>query len=229
MNWIRNESARMDWVQRKIDAIPAGSRVLDAGAGEQRLRPLCKHLSYVAQDYGGYAPAQNNAGLQMQQWDYGKLDIVSDITSIPEPDGSFDAVICMEVLEHVPDPLAAIRELSRLIKPNGSLILTAPFCSLTHFAPHHHATGFSRFYYETWLPKCGLAIQEITPIGSFFQFLGQELQRLPQVCERYGKSARLLDRLITRGMLNILAAMEQHDRGSSELLCFGFLVHAVKT
>jgi hypothetical protein len=49
------------------------------------------------------------------------------------------------------------------------------------------------------------------------------------VCERYGKSARLLDRLITRGMLNILAAMEQHDRGSSELLCFGFLVHAVKT
>lgn len=168
MNWIRNESARLDWIKRKIATIPAGSRLLDAGAGEQRLRPWCDHLTYVAQDYGGYIPSHHDAGLHMQRWDYGKLDIVSDITSIPEPDASFDAVICMEVLEHVPDPLAAIRELSRLIKPRGSLILTAPFCSLTHFAPHHYATGFSRFYYETWLPRFGLTIHEITPVGSFF-------------------------------------------------------------
>lgn len=228
MNWIHNESARLDWVKQKLSAIPAGSRILDAGAGEQRLRPLCKHLRYVSQDLGEYRPAQLDAGLQMQKWDYGKLDIVSDITRIPEPDGSFDAVICMEVLEHVPDPLAAIRELTRLIRPTGSLILTAPFCSLTHFAPHHYATGFSRFFYEKWLQEYGFTIQEITHTGSFFQYLGQELQRLPQVCSRYGKRASLFDRLIMRIMLNRLAVCERNDKGSAELLCFGFLVHAVR-
>ena len=65
----------------------------------------------------------------MGSWDQTGLDIVGDITSIPEPDASFDAILCVEVLEHVPDPLAALRELGRLLKPNGQLILTAPFCS----------------------------------------------------------------------------------------------------
>jgi ubiquinone/menaquinone biosynthesis C-methylase UbiE len=183
----------------------------------------------MAQDFGSYDPTSLNADLQMEHWQYGTLDIVSGITTIPESNASFDAVACIEVLEHVPDPVAAIRELSRLLRPRGSLILAAHFCSLTHFTPHHYATGFSRFFYEKWLPECGPVIEKVVPIRPFFQFLAQQLQRLPQVCARHSTPATFVQRLVTRAMLTLLASLERKDHCSSELLCFGFLVQAVRT
>ena len=148
---ISNESTRERWLEKALKSIPENSRILDAGAGTQQYRKFCKHLDYVSQDFGEYDGQGDSAGLQMGEFDYGKLDIVSDITSIPEPDSSFDSIMCIEVLEHLPDPVQAIKEFSRLIKPKGHLILTAPFCSLTHFAPYHFSTGFNRYWYEKHL------------------------------------------------------------------------------
>jgi len=71
-----------------------------------------------------------SSGLHPADWDNEWLDIVSDITSISVDDESFDCILCTEVLEHVPDAVAAIREFSRILKPGGILIITAPFCTL---------------------------------------------------------------------------------------------------
>lgn len=49
-----------------------------------------------------------------------------DITRIPYPDGSFDAVYCSHVLEHVPDDRRAMREFRRVLKPGGWAILLVP-------------------------------------------------------------------------------------------------------
>jgi ubiquinone/menaquinone biosynthesis C-methylase UbiE len=141
-----NEATRVAWLERTLKQIPSGTRILDAGAGEQQFRKFCTHLEYVAQDFGQYDGTGDSSGLQMGSWDQEKLDIVCDITEIPEPDASFGAIMCIEVFEHLSDPLAALREFSRLIKPGGHLVLTAPFCSLTHFAPFHFATGFNRYF-----------------------------------------------------------------------------------
>ncbi|HET6991949.1 MAG TPA: class I SAM-dependent methyltransferase, partial [Bacteroidia bacterium] len=121
---MSNESNRMEWIQKQLKKLPAGSRILDAGAGEQPHRPYCAHLNYVSQDFAQYNPEKLDSGLQMEKWDYGKLDIISDITAIPEPDGSFDAILCSEVFEHIPDPNAAVKEFSRLLRKGGTLILT---------------------------------------------------------------------------------------------------------
>ena len=48
-------------------------------------------------------------------------------TALPYPDGSFDAAICIEVLEHVGDDVAAIKEISRVLKPNGLLVMSVPY------------------------------------------------------------------------------------------------------
>lgn len=128
-----NKSNRDEWLKETLNKIPQGSRILDAGAGELQYKPLCGHLDYVSQDFAQYDGIGDDKGFQMGSWDQSKLDIISDITEIPEDDGSFDAIMCVEVFEHLPEPLKAIGEFSRLLKSGGHLVITAPFCSLTHF------------------------------------------------------------------------------------------------
>ena len=49
-----------------------------------------------------------------------------DITDIPHPDGSFDAILCIHVLEHVEDDRKAMRELRRILGPDGFAIVLVP-------------------------------------------------------------------------------------------------------
>jgi len=224
-----NESTRERWLEDTLKSIPENSRILDAGAGTQQYRKFCKHLDYVSQDFGEYNGQGDFAGLQMGEFDYGKLDIVSDINSIPEPDSSFDAIMCIEVLEHLPDPVQAIKEFSRLVKPEGHLILTAPFCSLTHFSPYHFSTGFNRYWYEEHLAANGFKIIETTPNGNFFEFVAQEIDRIGSISKRYSKNKPgLFERLSIFITLRMLSRFSKRDNGSSDLLCFGYHVHAIK-
>jgi ubiquinone/menaquinone biosynthesis C-methylase UbiE len=224
-----NATARTRWVEARLRAIPPGHRLLDAGAGRQPFREACAHLRYVAQDFGKYEAAPAGVGLQRSDFAYGPLDVVSDVAAIPEADASFDAILCTEVLEHVPAPEAALREFARLLRPGGALILTAPFCSLTHYAPYHYATGFSRFYYEHHLPRHGFRIVEIVPNGNYFGYLAQELRRLQDTAARYaGVRGSVLERAALAVLLRALSRFERRDRGSAELLCFGHHVHAIR-
>lgn len=224
-----NESNRVQWIEATLKSIPTGSRILDAGAGEQQFKKFCSHLNYVSQDFGEYKPEELDKGLQMQQWDYGKLDIISDIAAIPENDTSFDAIMCIEVFEHIINPRDAIKEFSRLLKPGGKLIITAPFCSLTHFAPYHFYTGFNSFFYEKELVDAGFEIIELTKNGNYFEFLAQELRRLPGVSSKYSNTnlqMKDLDKLDC--VIDILDNMSKADTGSKDLLCFGIHVIAIK-
>jgi SAM-dependent methyltransferase len=218
-----NERARQSWLRARLAAIEPGQRVLDAGAGELRNRALCLHLKYVSQDFCQYEGRGDGLALQTNTWDTSQIDIVSDITTIPEPDASFDVVLCTEVLEHLPNPLEALREFARLLRPGGHMIITAPFCSLTHFAPYHFSTGLSRYWYEHHVVKLGCSVVELTPNGGWFDFVAQELWRLPWIGRTY--SNRLLgwsSLMFSLPLLVTMRCMAMIDRGSSELLTFGW-------
>ena len=182
---LNNEAARKIWIKNALGQVPAGARILDAGAGQCQFREFCAHLNYVAQDFTRYDGQGDTKGLHMGSWDYSRIDISSDITSIPVANASFDVIMCTEVLEHLPSPVAAIREFSRILRPGGQLVLTAPFCSLTHFAPYHFYTGFNRYFYERYLPEYGFTINEISENGNFFDYVAQEIHRIPNVLKTY--------------------------------------------
>jgi len=137
--------------------------------------------------------------------------------------------MCTEVLEHLPDPLAAIREFRRLLTVGGFLILTAPFCSLTHFSPFHFYSGFNLHFYKHNLEQMGFRVLEIQSNGNYFEFLGQELRRLPIIAIKYCRDQpRAYERLVIVICLRMLQRFTNKDKGSQELLCFGYHVLARK-
>jgi SAM-dependent methyltransferase len=163
-----NAHQRRVWVAEQARRLPPGTRLLDVGAGVGQYRELFAHCEYRAHDF-----AQEPATVGH----YTPLDYVSDILEIPVPDGAFDAVLCTEVLEHVPLPIEAIRELARILRPGGVLLLSAPLGSRLHQQPYHFYGGYTPFWYERFLPQEGFTIREITPNRGFFSFFGQEAVR----------------------------------------------------
>jgi len=224
-----NENNRVVWLEKTLKKIPAGSRLLDAGAGEQQFKKFCTHLKYVSQDFAQYKPEEKKEGLQMEKWDYSGLDIVSDIASIPEPEKSFDAILCTEVFEHIVNPIEAIKEFARLLKHGGHAIITAPFCRLTHFAPYHFYSGFNKYFYEKCFKDFGFEILEMTPNGNYFEYIAQELQRLPAIVTKHSKYiVREYDQKIISASIQLLEKISAKEKDSSELLNYGWHLLAKK-
>jgi SAM-dependent methyltransferase len=226
-----NQSNRDAWIRAKLASITPGLRILDVGAGECPYRKDCAHLDYVSQDLALYNGSGDATGLQTGSWDTDHIDLRCDILDIKEPDGSFDIVLCTEVIEHVPDPPAVLEVLARLVKPNGRILLTAPFASLTHFAPYFYCTGFSRYFYEHHLNRLGLKPIEITANGDYFEYLAQELRRIPETAKRFSRARiNILDQLVMAYLRRRLERIHQGQDAaqSSELLCFGLHIDALK-
>ena len=56
----------------------------------------------------------------------------------PIDDTTYDVVLCTQVLEHVVDLESVLTEIERVLKPNGQLVATVPFCYNEHGSPHDY-------------------------------------------------------------------------------------------
>jgi SAM-dependent methyltransferase len=63
------------------------------------------------------------------------VDVVGDARSMPFCDASMDVVLITQVLEHIPDPIAVIGEIRRVLKPGGTLLLSVPSIFPQHGSP----------------------------------------------------------------------------------------------
>jgi SAM-dependent methyltransferase len=138
-------------------ALHAGMRVLDAGCGSGR--HLCESFRTPGVDVAGVDLNRDDLGKakgflslmakeQKGRW----LVAQADVTKLPFADGSFDIVICSEVLEHIVDNRTAVAELVRVLKPGGDLVVTVPrflperICWAISRAYHHEPGGHIRIY-----------------------------------------------------------------------------------
>lgn len=80
------------------------------------------------------------------------------------PDASFDTVLNIQVLEHTFEPLAMVREISRVLRPGGAAIFLIPQTSVLHHPPKHYY-NFTRFWIAKAAAAAGLQIVELSPLG----------------------------------------------------------------
>ncbi len=221
-----NERERDLWVTEKARSVGAGSMVLDVGAGTCRYRGVFSHCVYKTHDFKKYKGYQDNSeGL------YGEIDYVSDIKSIPVPSESFDVILCTEVLEHVPEPIEVLREMARLLKPGGRLLITAPLGSGSHQLPYHFYGGFSPFWYRLFCPKFDLKVVEMMPNGGFFKHLAQECARvawtMPECEKFYGEHKEIIGELFGELLPRFLFNFD--EKCFIEQFTVGYHVEAVKS
>ena len=115
-----------------------GGVLVDIGGGEKFqkwLRPyknIFKELDYKSFDYDASTHP----------------DIVGDIHHMPLTDKAIDSIICASVLEHIENPVIAVKEMHRVLKPGGLLFLYVPSIYPYH-ARHGHYPDYWRFFDDT--------------------------------------------------------------------------------
>lgn len=227
-----NQSNRDKWIIEKLQNLEKGSSILDCGAGPMPYRQYCQHLKYKSQDYCQYKgkdSATGEDGLLNEKWNTSDIDIVSDIISIPVQNSSFDSILCSEVFEHIPYPIKAIEEFSRILKPDGKLILTAPFSCLAHQTPYFYYTGLSVFWYKKILEENNFKILEISANGNYFDQLLQEVQRIKFCVKEYCPNLDV--KYPSKSIAEISRFLEEcssKQKHSEYLSCFGWHVLAQK-
>jgi len=138
----------------------ARGRLLDIGCGSQ---PFKSYFVDRVELYLGL-DISNEEG----------VDIVADALQLPFASHSFDTVLCTQSLEHVPDPDSVFREISRVLKNGGILILSAPMAWQLHCAPH----DYYRFTHHALLylaKENSLTVEYIKSMRGFFATMGQLL------------------------------------------------------
>jgi SAM-dependent methyltransferase len=101
-------------------------------------------------------------------------DVAGDLKQLPFDEASFDAVFCAQVLEHEREPAAVVAELYRVLRPAGTLLLTAPHLSRLHDLPHDYYR-FTGEGLRALAAAAGFAVGNIVPAGGLVSFLGHNL------------------------------------------------------
>lgn len=134
-----------------------GGTLLDLGCGVQPYRKYYEsHFSKIIT-----ADVENRNG---------STDVLLTSEILPFENIQFDVILFTEVIEHIPDPFIAIREISRILKQGGTLIITWPFNFPMHEVPNDHFR-FTEFQMERLLNKNSIYIKKIIRRGNWWTVL----------------------------------------------------------
>ena len=197
---------------------------MDAGCGSQQYKIYCNHLNYYAQDFGQFSVDELKSFTSTSiSYEYGKLDYVGNVWDINEKDETFDAILCTEVLEHIPYPEKTLKEFSRLLKPNGILILTVPSNCLRHMDPFYFSSGYSDRYIKFFLEKFGFSKINIEPVGDYYKWIMVEIYRTARI---NGLFASLI---LMPSFIYYFFKQRNASDISINTLCMGYHVTAIKS
>lgn len=148
--------------QIKEASIYIKGRVLDVGAGGY-------------DRYSGYFKATEY--LRMDPYQGDKVDIVGSADKIPLLDNSIDSVVCTQVFEHLEFPEKSAKEIFRVLKPGGHLLVTVPQMNELHEEPRDF-WRYTKFGLRSLFEHAGFSVVYESQRGGFFSTKAQ-------MCIRY--------------------------------------------
>lgn len=171
-------------------------RVLDVGCGQKPYAGLFKFSQYIGLELDSLENRQTK-----------KADFFYDGLSFPFQDCEFDSIVVNEVFEHVFNPTDFLREINRVLKPDGMLLMTVPFVWDEHEQPNDYAR-YSSFGLISIVEKYGFKVIEhrksMNDIRVIFQMLNGYLYK--KTVSRY-RYVNLLTTLVIMSPFNILGEL----------------------
>jgi SAM-dependent methyltransferase len=189
---------RANWrfLQAELAALPPEAVILDVGAGR-----------------GDFTEAfQGRRCLALDVYPYPEVDLVCDLTQItPLRAASLDAIVLLNVLEHVEDSQRMLATLARLLKPGGVLLIAIPFLVKIHQAPIDYVR-YTHYALERLGAKTGLTAERIEgfydPISLLGEGLGNlryaTLPHLPRTRRLLGRGLLWLARLLSAALARVV-------------------------
>jgi SAM-dependent methyltransferase len=131
--------------------------MLDVGAGE-------------VDRYGKYFTTTEVIRMDVNHGDY--VDVVGSADNIPFADNTFDSVLCTQVFEHLKDPFKSAKEIYRVLKIDGKLLMTVPQTNELHEEPHDFFR-YTKYGLKSLFKDAGFEIVEFDQRGGYYSNLSQ--------------------------------------------------------
>lgn len=165
LSWkIRNTPLHPQWLilRERLPLAAFAKRhafgvTLDIGCGDMWVKP---HLESAISRYIGLDFLETASN-----WYYTKPDVFADGHKLPVAAASADSVLLLNVLEHMPDPVACLRETVRVLRSGGTCIIEVPFLYPIHDAPRDFQR-WSEYGIRNACTTAGLDISELTSLGT---------------------------------------------------------------
>jgi SAM-dependent methyltransferase len=207
----------IEFLRRAAGTLAPEHTILDVGSGLAPYRELFSLTSYVTCDWDQslYAPEV-------------PPDIVAPAHNIPVEDQSFDAVLCTEVLEHVPAPWEVLSEFQRIIRPGGAVWITVPFTWPLHEQPHDYYR-YTEFGLRHLLDTAGFSRIDVAPLSDTFSTLSQlmhDAQALMGSADDGWDQSRGLVGHTMRNLADLIASFSSFD--TQRILPLGYSATAVR-
>jgi len=171
-------------------------RVLDVGCGAKPYRPL-------------FAP-HASAYVGVDSVDNPHAELKGTIEDLPVEDGSFDVVLCNQVLEHCDDPARAVRELRRVASPGGRVLVSTHGVMAYHPSPTDYwrwtHAGLEKLFRENG-PWASL---QVTPASGTTACLGMLFAMYVDLGLRRARMRRLAKPLVA-GINTLAGAIDGHS------------------
>ena len=155
---------RSNWhfLNGEVKRLSSEAMILDVGAGHGDFADIFEGKNYYSLDIVPYA----------------EVDLVCDLgQTIPFRPGTFDAVILMNVLEHVYENRGLVQNIAKILKPGGKLIITVPFLLKVHQAPFDFSR-YTPFYLEKLAQEAGFKVEKLDGYYDTLYLLNESLGNL---------------------------------------------------
>jgi SAM-dependent methyltransferase len=139
------QASRLQMIEREAGP-PSTKRVLDIGSGMGGFLVAAARNGIAAIGIEPNATYCTITRLRGERYGLAPTVIRSVGERLPFPDATFDVVLAQDILEHVQDPTATLREMRRVLRPDGCALVTV-INRLAWRDPHYHLRGIN------WLPR----------------------------------------------------------------------------